>query len=336
MRILLIMVTALALLAGAGCRDGAPNLGGETESAGEPASLPGNLPATWTTGPPTKTRKESHMVRDDGGAVADISLVILPGSTGPLRDTVNQWRAQLDAPPLDQAGYNKIARILPTAAGEAVVVDLIGIVDGADSSFDGRIVAAVVARSQETWIFKMRGNAALVGAHKQAFLDWAAGVEPDDAPPPDPPPFPAPALQPSPGREPAWQLPAGWLAVPATPPHFACFSIPHSGNATGRISVILLAGDGGGPLANVNRYRSKLGLPPVSQQDLATATQTLWCGDTEMTLIDLTESRRCTIAAWTTRKDGTWLFELTAPEQAAAAQRPAFARFLASLRFAGD
>jgi len=39
---------------------------------------------------------------------------------------------------------------------------------------DGRLVAAVIELPQETWFYKMRGNAALVGREKKGFVEWVS------------------------------------------------------------------------------------------------------------------------------------------------------------------
>lgn len=349
MRNLLIIAAALGFLVEAGCRNSDEDPDHAAAETADSSHHVGNPPVDWTTGPTTPARRASYMVRDEGGAVADISLMIQSGGIGELRATVNQWRAQLGASPLDQTAFERTTQPLATPAGEAVVVDIIGLVDGAESAYDGRLVAAVVSNPTETWIFRMRGNAALVGAQKQAFLDWARTVEPDVVAPPASPPEPAPlpplpplppltarALDPGPGRQPAWQLPAGWVTEAPEPPACAAFSVPSKRGDDAKLTVTLLAGDGGGALANVNRWRIQTGLPLIPRNDLAAATQSLWSADIEMTMIELQGPEHSTIAAWTRRKDGTWIFRFTAPGQIVNQHRLEFAGFLKSMHFAPE
>jgi len=343
MRILLITATTLALLPGAGCKEGGKNVHQEAAKPNDSATRLGNPPASWKTGPPTSVRKASYLVHDEGGAVADISLTIQRGTPGDPHAVVNQLRAQLGAAPIDRPTFERDTRRLATPGGEALVVDIVSLLGGTKSAFDGRLVAAIVPRTHETWIFRMRGNPALISTRKREFLDWVAGVQPDEVatpPPPQPtlpqPTPPGPNKQPLAGREPTWKLPADWTKGPAEAGCFATFSIPSPNSDPGQISVALLANDGAGPLTIVNHCRNQLGLPPIPRSDLAATIETVWTADVGIKMIALARPTRHTIAAWTPRSDGTWFFMLSGPGPVVAAQRQNFALFLKSIRFAED
>lgn len=69
-----------------------------------------------------------------------------------------------------------------------------------------------------------------------------------------------------------WVAPAGWRAVPGERPmRLATYEIPVEGAVDGgavEVAVTRFPGDVGGMLANVNRWRGQIGLPPVGQDDL--------------------------------------------------------------------
>jgi len=171
----------------AGMKAGDPHaglpMGGKPPAPGDPPAakaLIGKVPDEWQAGQSSTMRQASFAVKGEGGAVADISLVILRGAAGGLLDNVNRWRQQLGQAAVDEAGLNASAQRVATPVGEAVVVDVEGLPDGADPASDGRIVAAVIEKPQETWFYKLRGNAGLVGAQKQAFVDWIASVKQEE------------------------------------------------------------------------------------------------------------------------------------------------------------
>jgi hypothetical protein len=59
----------------------------------------------------------------------------------------------------------------------------------------------------------------------------------------------------------AWDLPSGWVERPATQMRLANFQV--AGNSEAECYLTLLGGDGGGMAANINRWRSQLGLEPL-------------------------------------------------------------------------
>ena len=290
-------------------------------------------------------RSASYVVAGSGGSMADVSLVILPGQAGGLLRNVNQWRDQLGLPNLDEAAFEKTAQWLTTPVGPGAVIDLTGLAPGADPAFDGRTVAVVVELAMQTWIFKMRGNAELVAGQREAFLEWVAGVRlaeseiPPPAPPyvipPEPAP-PVPVIQAPAGREPTWKIPDGWVEGTDTPTRHATFAVPGPDGAMGEMSIVLLEGDGGGPLANVTRWHHQAGLPPIAAQDLAGRVQSIWSSGTTISIVQVAGPRCSTMAAWTRRDEGTWFFKLTGPAAVLDAQRAPFAGFLRSIGVPGQ
>lgn len=70
----------------------------------------------------------------------------------------------------------------------------------------------------------------------------------------------------------SWTAPAGWKEQAAGGMRLASFQVPHESGA-GDVSVISLAGDGGGMLANINRWRNQVGLDPIDESALQSTTK---------------------------------------------------------------
>src|SRR5581483_710828 len=69
----------------------------------------------------------------------------------------------------------------------------------------------------------------------------------------------------------AWTAPANWQAKPAGGMRKATFTIPGEGGASAELAVTSFGGDVGGEVANVNRWRGQLQLPPLSDADASAA-----------------------------------------------------------------
>ena len=163
-----------------GMPPGHPSMGGM--SAG---SAPSDKPAEISTGTPppqweaqasSQMRLASFLVKGDKGALADISLIELSGAAGGVLSNVNRWQSQLGQPNLSADELAKKAQILNSPLGEVTLMDIQGLPPGADAAKDGRIVAAIVSKGDMTYFFKMRGNAELVGAQKENFIQWIGTV----------------------------------------------------------------------------------------------------------------------------------------------------------------
>ena len=141
-------------------------------SASQPALITQTPPPNWEQQPLSAMRQASYLVKGDKEAVADVSLVILAGQAGGILDNVNRWLSQLGQPATTSDQIGKTAQHVQSAVGDVTVVDLEGKPQGGDAAKDGRIIAGIAAGPQGALFFKMRGNAALAGAQKAAFLQW--------------------------------------------------------------------------------------------------------------------------------------------------------------------
>ncbi len=67
-----------------------------------------------------------------------------------------------------------------------------------------------------------------------------------------------------------WTAPAGWKELAGSGMRVASFELPKTAGKA-EVTVVALPGDVGGELANVNRWRGQLALPPIEQEDLPPA-----------------------------------------------------------------
>lgn len=130
-------------------------------------------PAGWQEMPAEGFRIAAFRVVE-GNQHAEITVIPLPGTAGGLLDNVNRWRQQLGLPPLaNPEALEKEIRYLEVAGVKSPYVDLTG---PEKAGGQQRTLAVAVPRPQQTWFFKMTGDADLVGRQKAAFESFVASV----------------------------------------------------------------------------------------------------------------------------------------------------------------
>jgi hypothetical protein len=289
-------------------------------------------PPDWEPQPLSQMRQASFLVKGEGGAVADISLVRLGAAAGNVLENVNRWLDQLGQPPVTEEKLAKIAERMKTPIGELTIVDLVGLPKGADPAKDGRIVAAMISTANSTMFFKMRGNAELAESQKAEFIKWAAAVCSAQNETKSPQMAAMPPQETSAPRI-KWEMPEGWTEVPPSSMRYASFSVPSEDGGTIDISVVTFPGDGGSDADNVNRWRSQIGLPGVDAAAINSSVVPLKTADTTFSTIDIAGPKASTIAAWTRRDGHVWFFKATGPNAAVEKEKVNFVKFIESVRF---
>lgn len=284
-------------------------------------------PLHWKKQAPTAMRQASYLIEGEGGASADVSLVILRGAAGGKLGNVNRWRGQLGLTEIDGAALERCTKKIATPVGEAVMVELEGLADGADAMKDGRMLGAIADYKGDGWFYKMRGNAALTAAAKDDFVRWVLSVKPVDGEPSGASPSGDGAL--------TWNAPSTWKQAPAAASsmRYASFTISAADGGRGELVVSHFPGDVGGDLANVNRWRQQAGLPPVEQAGLSGMIATVNDGAHAMSVVDFKGAETNLLAAWTRHGGDTWFFKLTGPDALVSAEKTRFVDFLRSVRF---
>ena len=135
------------------------------------------------------------------------------------------------------------------------------------------------------------------------------------------------AAAPAPKSAMTWDIPKGWEKKPPAPMRVASFA---AGNA--EVSIVSLPGEAGGVLANINRWRGQLGLPPIAEKDLASATRLVDTAAGRVLVVDFTGGPKRMVAGLLSANDESWFFKMTGEEKSVANALPAFNSFLGSLR----
>ena len=126
-----------------------------------------------------------------------------------------------------------------------------------------------------------------------------------------------------------WTAPTGWIPKAVSSMRKGSYAI-NGPEGAGDLSITAFPGDVGGTLANVNRWRGQLQLPPVP--DLTDAVQHLDANGLQMLVFEGASNGTRMLGVIVPRPGETWFFKLTGPDALVARERPAFLDFLRSVR----
>ncbi len=139
-----------------------------------------------------------------------------------------------------------------------------------------------------------------------------------------------------------WTTPSGWEQKAPSSMRYGSFAISGKNGAQADLSVISLAGEAGGVLANINRWRDQLGLSPITEGQLSDNFTQVEVLDTKVVLVDFANSnpsdgkvKTRMLAAILPHGPSTWFFKMTGDDSLVEAQKTRFTQFLKSLRFTG-
>jgi hypothetical protein len=144
----------------------------------------------------------------------------------------------------------------------------------------------------------------------------------------------APPPAPTGGETLRWTLPVGWTEqASAGGMRFATLTPREPGVD---VSVTVLPGPAGGELANVNRWRNQIGLPPLDDAALAASRKIVASKAGPISLYDFTAEgakRSRVVAGFTVSGGNTWFVKMSGEAKAVQGARPAFVKLMESLRF---
>jgi hypothetical protein len=334
----------------------------DTSAAASSPVLEYKAPSGWQEVAPGEMRAASFRVAGDSGKQADVSVVPLPGLAGGDLDNVNRWRGQLGLKGISQEELAKLAQPVQMDGQPAQVYDQAG--ENPGSGEKTRILAAITRREGVAWFFKMTGDDGLVAQQKPAFVEFLrsvtfpaqiahSGLPPSHPPigggselPPSHPPIGGASMAAqtvpaaSSGQDkPSWQVPADWKEVPGGQFLVTKFLLSGAGDAQAAVNVSMSAGDGGGLLANLNRWRGQLGLAPTTEADLPKQVQPLAGSDGMTMLAEIagtdpkTGQKTHLLAAIVPQAQQTWFYKLMGNEQLVEQQREAFTKFVQSVKY---
>jgi hypothetical protein len=278
-----------------------------------------------------------------------MTVTQLPARSG-LAENVNRWERQLNLPISSEDQAKKQASEIKVDGATVHVVDL----EGPQRSDGPQLrTLGALAMHHDLWALKIMGPAEKVGKEKanfEAFLkslkfelhdhdhgdgEAAAGAQ---AAPPTPRPEAA-AAAPASGQQggaggATWALPAGWKQDTANRPMRLATILAGEGGAEVIVSRFpaTVAGD---VLANLNRWRAEVRLPPTNDAN-ENKPQDRQIGGRSGKVYDFTGSGANPLASRVvaiTSGNELWYFKLRGPAEAVNAQKAAFDQLLSSIRF---
>jgi len=336
-----------------------------------PTTMPGELPAPdnsglpklkytlpdgWKEKPLTQLRIASFTVTN-ADKNAEISVIPLGGMSGGDAANVNRWRSQIELTQLDEETIKKSAEAVKIAGQPGALYDLLG--TGPCSGEPERILGAILHGNETAWYFKMTGAADLVENQKANFIAFLKSVEFQTQTTPAtmdlsqlPPSHPKMGLDlpkdgntviemdtNSPGK-PTWTVPADWKEGQLAQFLVAKFIIGN-GDATAAVNVSSLAGDGGGELANLNRWRGQLGLEPMTTEispprigPPGASVQATGVLTVDYTGTDARTGKPARLVGSIVPQNGqTWFYKLMGDPAVVDAQKEAFIQFVQSAKY---
>jgi len=299
-------------------------------------------PVGWQKLAPTSIRLGNFVVPGPGDKKAEVTITSFPGDVGGTLANVNRWRHEVG---LGDVAENQIT-------SEKAVVDSN---EGKLLEFAGpteRTVVAMIPRAGASWFFKMRGDSDVVAGAKPAFLEFLKSVQfgASEAAKPAADPHAGlagmagmgtgagMAAAGSPNGEPKWNAPANWTETPPGPMVTKSFSIAGEAGQKAVVTISVLQGEGGGALANVNRWRGQLSLPAIAEDGLAKVTESLDAPGGKATLVDFTGTDAAgqpsrMVAVSVTRGGQTWFYKLMGAGAAVEREKPSFVKFVHSVAY---
>ncbi|MFA6289597.1 MAG: hypothetical protein WC661_19630 [Opitutaceae bacterium] len=131
-----------------------------------------------------------------------------------------------------------------------------------------------------------------------------------------------------------WTAPAAWEARTASAMRKATYVITGDAGATAELAITAFPGDVGGNLANVNRWRGQLGLPPIDAGALPSALVHVDFNGLHADVVELAgpDGAKRVLGAIVPVGGVTWFFKLTGPAPLVLREKNAFLDFLKTVK----
>ena len=116
----------------------------------------------------------------------------------------------------------------------------------------------------------------------------------------------------------------------------ATYTIAGEAGANAELSITAFPGSVGGELANLNRWRGQVELPPLAAGEVEANVMRLEPGGLKFAVADLNNDKaspaKRMLGAMVPVGDATWFFKLTGPPALLEREKPAFLDFLKSVK----
>lgn len=132
---------------------------------------------------------------------------------------------------------------------------------------------------------------------------------------------------------PTWAVPKDWKEGKISSMRRGSWVATGAEGQSADIAVTVFPGDVGGHLANVNRWRGQIGLPPVDEAKANEATITLEFNGLTTTIVDFSSDTQRMIVATIRHEGNSWFVKMTGGKAVVEAQKAAFDEFVKSIKF---
>jgi hypothetical protein len=302
-------------------------------AASAPQKVSWDVPEGWRTVESTQPSRMATFRAGPGDGI-EVSVTAFPGEVGGVLANVNRWRSQVGLQPAQESELATLVRTARGQGGDVSLVDFSG-------PNNQELVAAIVKPGDgQSWFVKLMGTPDVVGPLRVSVEKFAASIRMSAGTPASSMNAPgAPSVPPSAGsgdvaeRLAGWKPPSTWTKDANAPAVLAAaYNVAHPQGDV-RVTATSLAGDGGGVLMNVNRWREQLGLAAVAAA-ADQPTTSLGPGAAEVDLVDPQGGRRM-IAAIVSAQAQTWFFKMTGPPANVEAEKTAFEKFVKDVGMGG-
>lgn len=131
-----------------------------------------------------------------------------------------------------------------------------------------------------------------------------------------------------------WTAPAHWKQKAGSAMRKGSYSVGAEG-AEADLSITAFPGDVGGDLANLNRWRGQIQLPPIGEAEFSKATQHQDHNGLHMTVVDIVGTGATPLrilGAMIPFEGSTWFVKLLGPDATVAKEKEAFQQFLGTIK----
>lgn len=304
-----------------------------------PSKLEWKTPAGWTEQPPSSMRVASFAIMGTEGQSADVAIIPLPGVTGRDLDMVNMWRGQAQLPAIEAGELTRLTTKILVGGLDAKLFDMAGKETPAGEKSPLRVLVAMLDREGTGWFFKMTGPDAVVEAQKPAFLEFLKSVAFRNSGADTTTAVGSAAAESASDGKPTWSVPAGWQEAAAGQFLVAKFTIAGEGNAQAAVNVSMSAGEGGGLVSNVNRWRRQLGLDDQSPDEILKAVTHLETSAGKAMAVEMagTDAKSGQparlVGAMVPQRGRAWFYKLMGDGEVVEAQKPTFLKFVESAKY---
>ena len=122
-------------------------------------------------------RRATFLVKGADGQTAEIAVSVFPGDVGGLMANINRWRGQIGLGPVAPDEIAGITSDVDVNGTKATVVDFKADTAPPGKTQPPRMIVVTVPNAGNSWFFKMTGDAPLVGAQKESFLQFVKSVK---------------------------------------------------------------------------------------------------------------------------------------------------------------